>query len=520
MEFKTVLPSYQAYLRDESRLTGKADYICFPENTDEAALAIRRANSEGLFLTFQGNRTGISGGAVPGGGLILSTEKMNRVLGCGIDPGGRPVLRVQAGMNFADLGAFLNRGMGGPDWTNESIGCFAELNKKEKYRFTPNPTESSASLGGAFACNARGPNSLRFGGTAAHVAELAWLTPRGERWNIKRGDFKFDTAGCTLPDGSRLMADTSLRRGASVLLHPLPGLDLVDFLAGSEGLTGMAGELALYIEPIPAASWVVVFFFTATEPALDFSRALSRWKESSDAGQFLSAAEYYDSASLELVRGGASQGSSLRQLPPINPEFRGAVHVELEGEDSEQLEAALMEQLTIFTQSGGKEENTWAAADSAGAAKYRILRHSVPELINIEIDRIRQNLPSFHKIASDSMVPPGRIFDWNNRYHRDMAEARLRGFVFGHILEGRLHVNLLAENADAFHRCRNLMETWAADAAAEDGILAAENGAGRLKGTLVSRFLSGERLAQIRLILEQLDGDAVLGGLGRSGQAL
>jgi FAD/FMN-containing dehydrogenase len=352
------------------------------------------------------------------------------------------------------------------------------------------------------------------------VAELTWITPQGEVWEIKRGMYQFDSGGCSLPDDSWLKTDTAIPAGVSVFLHPASGLDLVDFLAGSEGLAGMAAELGLYLQLVPASAWAALFFFTAPEAALDFTAGVSEWKKKSLAGALLSSLEYYDNASLCLIREKAGQVSALKQLPPINAEFRGAVHAELEGPDSESLEVGLSGLLDSFVRHGGMEEDTWAAADSAGLEKYALLRHGVPELINMEIDRIRQTLPDFYKTAADFMVPPETVRAWSSRYHQDIEESNLRGFVFGHIMEGRLHVNLLAETGEESRRCRELLYTWAAAVAEDGGILAAENGTGRLKRDIVSRYLTAERLSQIRAVLSQLDPRSALGGFGKSGQSL
>jgi FAD/FMN-containing dehydrogenase len=117
------------------------------------------------------------------------------------------------------------------------------------------------------------------------------------------------------------------------------------------------------------------------------------------------------------------------------------------------------------------------------------------------------------------MVSPESALGWERRYHRDMAVAGLRGFVFGHILEGRLHVNLLAEDEAASRRCGELLERWAAGVVAEGGVLVAENGAGKLRAALAVRFLGGQRLEQIRGIIERLDPGCVMGGFpqGRAG---
>jgi D-lactate dehydrogenase (cytochrome) len=407
-------------------------------------------------------------------------------------------------MNFEALGNFLLRGLPPEDWEAGDQALF----RGRRLRFPPNPTETTASLGGGFACNARGPNSLAWSSVGDHVRALSWITAAGEIWRIDRGQYRFDKTGCPLPGGGRLSCDTTLPAGGSRFLHPRPGLDLIDFFAGSEGLTGFAAELSLELREPPAAAWGVVFFFERDGAALDFAKSLGQMSDSGEG--VLSTLEYYDGPSLELVRSGTFQ--ALRQLPPIDPRLEAAVQVELEGDDSALLESMLAGYLELFLAAGGREDDTWAAASPAELEKFRLLRHAVPESINMELDRLRQNQPELCKTAADFMVPPDLAGSYREIYRRDMAEAGLRGFVFGHIAEGRLHVNILPENPEELRRGRALLDHWAALVTGDDGLLAAENGIGRLKRELFFRHLPPARLAQIRSILRALDPQGTLGG--------
>jgi D-lactate dehydrogenase (cytochrome) len=492
-----VSSGHHDYLHDESRLSGYADCIAFPENTDQALAAIRYAADKGLALTIQGSRTGIAGGAVPQSGLILSTEKMNRPLAFSAEE--LPLLHVQSGMSLDSIANLLLQRFPPEGWDTESTVCFRK--EARNLRFPPNPTESTASLGGAFACNARGPNALRWGTVGDQVQKLSWISPQGALWHIERGRYRFDETGCPLPDGERLSCNTALPDGGTRFLYPRPGLDIIDFLAGSEGLLGFAAEISFYLRKLPGAVWGVLYFFEQDQSAIDFASSLRRWREDSPEKDALSTVEYYDAQSLELVRASAAQSALLRRLPAINPRMKAAVQVELEGDSSEALEAILVEQLDTFLASGGKEEDTWAAASQAELEKFRLLRHAVPELINGELDRIRQALPELNKIAADFMVPAELAPTYREIYRRGIEEEGLRGFIFGHIAEGRLHVNLLPEDHDALHRSHALLDHWAALVRRDGGLLAAENGIGRLKCGLLRRHLLPERLEQIRSIL-------------------
>jgi D-lactate dehydrogenase (cytochrome) len=471
-----------------------------------------RAAAEGLALTIQGARTGITGGAVPRGGLVLSSERMNRPLD--FTGGELPALRVQGGMSFDDLGNFLRRALPPEDWDTPTGALFRERGRG--LTFPPNPTESTATLGGGFANNARGPNSLRWGGVGDHVQGLTWISPAGELWPIRRGQYLFDKTGCPLPGGGRLSCDTNLLAGGSPFLWPRPGLDLIDFLAGSEGLAGFAAELSLALRKEPAAVWGVVYFFERDQAALEFAEYLRLWRQRESGGEALTTLEYYDLPSLELVRRLASKTPSLRRLPPPPP-AEAAIQVELEGNDADALEAMLTGQLAEFLAAGGREDAAWAAASPAELERFRLLRHAVPELINLEVDRIRRNLPELCKIGLDFMVKPEQTRACREMYRRDMEAEGLRGFVFGHLAEGRLHVNILPENPEELRRSQILRDRWAASIWKDGGFLAAENGIGRLKRDLLCRYLPPERLVQIRAILHALDPAGILGGFEPAG---
>ena len=102
--WQPVSEEFQDYLRDESRSTGFAEYIEFPQTEEDLLQAVGRAKAEEMPITVQGARTGISGGAVPGGGLILNLTRMNKILGLRYDGDSQGYsLRVQPGVILSEL---------------------------------------------------------------------------------------------------------------------------------------------------------------------------------------------------------------------------------------------------------------------------------------------------------------------------------------------------------------------------------------------------------------------------------
>ena len=92
-------PALADYLRDESRRVGRADRIAFPRTETEVLAALAEAREQRRPITTQGARTGVTGGAVPEGGMILTLAHMDPIAVEG------ETLRVQPGATLAAIRA-------------------------------------------------------------------------------------------------------------------------------------------------------------------------------------------------------------------------------------------------------------------------------------------------------------------------------------------------------------------------------------------------------------------------------
>lgn len=158
---------YKEYLTDESGLRGACEEIIFPSSSDE----LRDCLKLDLQFTIQGSRTGIMGGASPMGdgsdsrkAAILNLSRLQNIA----------EVTIQNNISYirADAGAAL-----------EDIQ--ARLRKKHLF-FPVEPTENTATIGGAFACNAKGLTSLKYGSCNDHVEGIELLTADGNLLTIPR----------------------------------------------------------------------------------------------------------------------------------------------------------------------------------------------------------------------------------------------------------------------------------------------------------------------------------------------
>ena len=83
-------------------LEGTCQMVVRPGTTEQVAQVIYICHNAGISITPQGGNTGMVGGAVPDGGIVLSTERLNNVRELDAD---NATLTVEAGCLLAGVQA-------------------------------------------------------------------------------------------------------------------------------------------------------------------------------------------------------------------------------------------------------------------------------------------------------------------------------------------------------------------------------------------------------------------------------
>ena len=190
----------QPYLREERGLfVGKCAAVVLPANTDELARVVKLCADAVIPVVPHGGNTGLVGGGVPRGGIVLSTVRLDRIR-C-LDPVNR-TMTVEAGVILADVRAAA-----------DEAGAMFPLSLA---------AEGSCRIGGNLATNAGGINVLRYGNARDLVLGLEVVLPDGRIWN-----------------------------GLSGLRKDNTGYDLKQLFLGSEGTLGIitAAVLKLFAKP-------------------------------------------------------------------------------------------------------------------------------------------------------------------------------------------------------------------------------------------------------------------------------
>jgi FAD/FMN-containing dehydrogenase len=442
----------ERYLEDASGYRGHAERVFAPADEAGVAAVLHEASARSTPVTIAGAGTGITGARVPFGGWVLSIEKLNRV-------------KILQGLAIIGAGAPLSE-------------LHAAAQRTGQF-YPPDPTETSASIGGTIATNASGSRSFLYGSTRRWIEGLRVAMADGRVMDVWRGDaIDFDPGIVPIPAVTKNTAGYPLR----------PGMDWIDLFAGSEGTLGVVTEARLRLLPAPRALMGGVVFFADDGRALD---AVEVWRPV--AG--LRMLEYLDAPSLDLLR---------PHYPEIPTAARAALLIEqeLSGED----DPAVDGWLERVEQSGAFGDESWFALSAADRERFRRFRHALPELVNETVRR-----SGALKMNSDYAVPFARNREMLAHYRLRLdAEFPGRYVIFGHIGDAHVHVNLFSDPADP-RRASDLLLEFAHHAVELGGTVSAEHGLGKRKAHLLEIQYTVEQLEAMRALKRRLDPGNILG---------
>ena len=484
---------YMLYLRDESRSTGEADFICFPTCEDDVQEALAFARQRGICVTLQGGRTGLAAGCVPHGGLVLNLSRMDRVLGAETE-GDTVLLRVQPGVLLANLRKVVAslRGPYGPLF------------------FPPDPTETTASIGGMIACNASGARTYRYGATRRHVEGLRIVLADGRTVSLRRGQQKADGRSLQMvcDDGSVLDAPLPSYRMPSVKnasgYYIEDNMDAVDLFCGSDGTLGAVTEALLRLTPLPAQVWECGCLFRAEKEALDFTDALRQ-----SCGR-LASIESFDAGALQVLRNRKAWDASLRGITDVPADTAALIFAEIHAPSKDEAFDELQRVTACLKACAGDPDRTWFGWNPAGIARFKEFRHAVPESVNLLIDERRKTDPAVTKLGTDMSVEDKDLYSVFAMYREGLAETGLQSAAWGHIGNNHVHVNILPRSMDDYRRGKALYADWAQRVTAMGGAVSAEHGVGKLKASFLETMYGPAAIEEMRVLKRAFDPQFML----------
>lgn len=459
----------QDYLTDASFIReGYADRVVLPESIDEVASVLAEANRDRIPVTVSGAGTGTVGGRVPFGGIVLATDRLDRI----------KLIDLTNRTAVAEAGVILSD--------------FQRAVETEGLLYPPDPTERGCFLGGTVATNASGARTFKYGPTRNYIVGLKVVLASGEVVDLRRGEAKADPSG-------RLRIGKSIEVSLPQVRLPrtrknatgyfiAPEMDAIDLFIGSEGTLGVICEITARLLPKPEGLLSGVVFF---EDEADVLALVADVRAHVDAR----AIEFFDRESLNFLR----QKYSTIPGPAVAALF-------FEQETTASNEESIFEQWTGLLDQHHALTDSWFATNAADQAKLREFRHQLPVLMNEWFARYRQR-----KVSTDMAVPDQEFPGLFRLYQETLRDSGLRYTIFGHIGDNHVHVNILPRDDAEAARARELYVQFLKHAAAAGGTLSAEHGVGKLKREYLRLFYSDNQLRDLAALKRALDPNGILG---------
>ena len=207
----------EPYSHDETEdLSYYPEVAVKPDTTEQVSKILKLCHDKLIPVTPRGGGTGLSGGALPVyGGVVLSLERMNRILEIDVD---NMMAVVQSGVI---TGVFQDE--------LESMGLFYPVDPASR---------DSCLLGGNVAENSGGPRAVKYGVTKDYVYGLEAVLPDGRI---------FKTGG--------------------KLLKNVSGYNLTQLLVGSEGTLAVVTEIIFKIMAKPKYRQTMLAPFNSLDEA-------------------------------------------------------------------------------------------------------------------------------------------------------------------------------------------------------------------------------------------------------------
>jgi D-lactate dehydrogenase (cytochrome) len=494
----------QSFLRDASYIQpGHAERVVFPETAGDVALVLANAARDGTGVTVSGAGTGTVAGRVPFGGIVIATDRLNKIGDITRqDNGGRAI--AEAGVILRDLQQAV-----------ETKGLL----------YPPDPTERGCFLGGNIATNASGSRTFKYGPTRNYIESLSIALSTGEILKLRRGEMFFDASGeahIPLPSGKMITAKLPsyrmpvVRKNASGY-YVAPGMDVIDLFIGSEGTLGVVLDAEVKLLPKPEGLLSGVVFFSSSENLLEFVR---------EAREASLRTRGHQESNVAEVRHGALQPSDFsepvdaRALEYFDKQSLGFLRQKYEAIPAEAVGAVFFEQeitagtedmlmnawLSLLERHNALADQSWFATTEQDQTKLREFRHQLPVLMNEWFARYNQR-----KVSTDMSVPDDQFSGMLQFYEQTLSAGDLRYTIFGHIGDNHVHVNILPRDEGEAARASDIYMEFVRRAVKVGGTISAEHGIGKLKREYLRELYGENHLREMAELKRAFDPAAILG---------
>jgi len=332
----------------------KPDVVVEARSTEEVAAVMKICNENHIPVTPRGAGTGLSGGAWPlMGGVVITTEKMNKILGYDET---NMIVRVQAGVLLATLAE---------DCTSRGL------------MYPPDPGQKFATLGGNANTNAGGMRAVKYGTTRDYIREITVVLPTGKITKF----------------GAPVVKNSS-------------GYSLMHLMIGSEGTLGIITELTLKVVAAPKKTISLLAPFGKEGDGLRCVPRMIR------AGLNLEAAEFIDRVSAD--KSAAYLGKEVFPKVVDGVECEVYLLMTFEGRTDDELELEVERAAEILQDSGSADilvadtpalkKEMWSARDSLQEAHVSLVKRTCSFDITIPISELADYMVFLRGLADEEKI--------------------------------------------------------------------------------------------------------------------
>jgi D-lactate dehydrogenase (cytochrome) len=482
MIIKTSSDEIENYISDASNYKGICEAVYIPESIDDITSILKMADAERMPVTISGNGTGLTGARVPLGGILISTERLNRIL----------EINKEEKYIITEPGLIL-------DTLQKEVNT-------QNLLYPPDPTERNCFIGGTIATNASGEKTFKYGPTRNYVEELQLVLASGEILELKRRLHKAKGPDLELITKSGKVIKIRIpdinmpkvKNAAGYFLKE--DMDAIDLFIGSEGTLGFVVRVKLRMVDFPDNILSSVIFFDTEDNAISFIEEARETSyktrfEHSDSIDAL-ALEFMDENCLAFLKD---------DYPQIPEEAKASVW--FEQETTEQNDEKLFNKWAdLIARHNGNTETAWFAFSLKDKKNLEEFRHSVSAKANEFITK-----KNVRKLGTDVAVPDKHFRGFYNECKKMAKDSGLKFIAYGHFGNSHLHLNMLPSNEEEYNKGKVVYRKICERAIELGGTISAEHGIGKLKTEYLEMMYGSENIKRMADIKKVLDPKLILG---------
>ncbi|MDA8432452.1 MAG: FAD-binding protein [Nitrospiraceae bacterium] len=332
---------------DASGLEAAPSAVVWPQDVDDVVKIVTFASSHSIPIVPRGAGSGMTGGAVPpAGAIVLSLERMNKILE----------------IDRENMTALVEPGV--------VNGTFQVELERHRLFYPPDPASMNfCTLGGNVAENSGGPRALKYGVTRDYVMGLE----------------------AVLPDGSVIHTGVKTAKG-------VVGYDLTRLLVGSEGTLAVITKIRLRVLPLPDEIVTLMALFGDVEKSGEAVRFILA------QGIIPRTLEFLDSGAVHAVENYRPVGFPKDAAALLLIELDG--HPQAIAKDAERITEVCrkFQGEVIMAEDEAAREKIWEARRAVSPALYHLKPAKISEDIVVPRSRIPQMLGILKRLGESSGI--------------------------------------------------------------------------------------------------------------------